>query len=300
MGEGILIDEKGRRWPDRSWDLLRRLGSYGADLDPASHAVRERGFIHIRPQETGARVALRVGGFGLETLAGTLYELKERRFPRIILAMFAEGEWFYEMLGGAWQFADRAEQLLTGSLGERGHPWLAAERALAALSLPDFAQVRPLMELWRTCRGRMPEDLERALLRFGLLPRMLFVRRPPGSSRLVYAHFGTGIEFMKPCERLLMIGRDLDDLPDRAYGGWTARAYAENLFSRRPRLQSISATVRVSETTAAQGRYDRLTLPWRDASNDRFLMGISLTRKHRCITEPSRQIGQERVGAHPH
>ncbi len=300
MVDGILIDEKGRRWPDRSWDLVRRLGRVSGDLDPASYAVRERGFIHIRPQETGARVALRLGGFGLETLAGALYELKERQFPRIILAMFADGEWFYEMLGGAWEFADRAEHLLAGSTGERGHPWLAAERTLAALSLPDFAQVRPLVELWRACRGRIPEDLDSAILRFGLLPRMLFVRQPPGSSRLVYAHFGSGIEFMKPCERLLMIGRDLGDLPDRAYGSWTARAYAENLASRRPRLQSIRATIRVSETTAAEGRYDRLTLPWRSASNERFLMGISLTRKHRCIVEAPRQIGQERAGTHPH
>lgn len=112
MLDGILIDEMGRRWPDRSWELVRRLGQVDPHLDLSSFAVRERGFIHIRPQENGARVALRVGGFGLETLAGALYELKERRFPRIILAMLAGDEWFYEMLAGAWEFAERAEHLI--------------------------------------------------------------------------------------------------------------------------------------------------------------------------------------------
>lgn len=300
MAEGILIDEKGRRWPDRSWEVLRRLGRYAADLDPAGYAVRERGFIHIRPQETGARVALRVGGFGLETLAGALYELKERQFPRIILALFADGEWFYEMLSGAWEFADRAEHLLAGGVGDRRHPWLAAERTLTALGLPDFAQVRPLVELWRGCRGRMPTDLDSAMLRFGLLPRMLFVRQPPGSSRLVYAHFGSGIEFMKPCESFIMVGRDIDDLPDRDYGSWTAHAYAEGLAGRQPRLQSIHATIRVSQTTAVQGRYDRLTLPWRAAGGDRFVMGISLTRAvlRRALDNPA-EIGKHRLDSHP-
>jgi hypothetical protein len=291
MADGILIDNKGRLWQDRSWELVRRLGALPPGRGLADHAVLDFGFIHIRPQDTGARVALRPGAFSLEALAGALYELKERQFPRLILAVFVEGEWFYEMLGGAWEFADRAEQLLTGAPISFRHPWLAAERTLSALGLPDFAPVRPLVELWRACRGRMPDDLDAALLRFGLLPRMLFVRQPPGSSRLIYAHFGSGIEFMKPCESFMMVGRDIDDLPDRDYGSWTASAYAENLVGRRPRLQSIRATIRLSDTTKAEGRYDRLTLPWRDASNDRFLMGISLTRRHRCVIETSRHIG---------
>ncbi len=168
MADGILIDEKGRRWPDRSWELVRRLGALPSGLGLAAHAVRERGFIHIRPQDTGARVALRPGGFGLEALAGALYELKERQFPRILLALFVEDEWFYEMLGGAWEFADRAEHLLTGGPVMFRQPWLAAERTLAALNLPDFTPVRPLVEIWQACRGRMPDDLESALDRLGI------------------------------------------------------------------------------------------------------------------------------------
>jgi hypothetical protein len=291
MVDGILIDERGRRWPDRSWELMRRLGRVDPKLPLSTFAVRERGFIHIRPQGNGARVALRVGGFELATLAGALYELKERHFPRIILAMLVEEEWLYEMVGGVWEFAERAEQLLAGGPVTVRHPWLAADRDLAALGLPDFALVRPLVELWRSVRGRLPDDMDALLFRLGLLPRALFVRQPPGSSRLVYAHFGSGIEFMRPCETLLMVGRDIDELPDREYGSWTAHDYAESLSARRPRLQSIRATIRMSQTTAAQGRYDRLTLPWRGRGNDDFLMGISLTRKHRCVVEATSKVG---------
>jgi len=276
MSDGILIDEKGRRWPDRSWELLRRLGKVDPDLDPAAFAVRERGYIHIRPQDTGARVALRVGGFNLETLAGALYELKERRFPRLLLAMFTEGEWFYEMLGGAWEFADRAEHLLAGGTAAPRLPWLAAERSLAALGLPDFASVRPLVELWRSCRGRMPETLAQTVAGFGLVERMILVR--PRDSRLLFAHFGGAIECVRPGQNLMLLDRDVHDQPDRDYGAWVERGYAETLAADEPQLRSIRATVRQSDRTRVRGTYDRLSLPWRGMGGERFVMGISLTR----------------------
>jgi hypothetical protein len=291
LTDGVLIDERGRRWPDRSWDLIRRLGRVDPGLDLSAFAVRERGFIHIRPQESGARVALRAGGFGLETLAGALYELKERRFPRILLAALIGEDWRYELLGGAWEFAERAEHLIAGGALVPRHPWLAAERDLAALGLPDFAQLRPLVELWRSTRGRMPEELDRVLASAGLFDRMILARQPPNTSRLVFAHLGGAIECVRPGQNALLLDRDIHDQPDRDYGAWVARAYAENIAASRPRLQSIRATVRLSETISAQGRYDRLTLPWRSRRGDRFLMGISLTRDHRCIVVSPRQVG---------
>jgi hypothetical protein len=289
MSDGILIDEKGRRWPDRSFELVRRLGAIPPDLGLATYAVRDCGFIHIRPQETGARVALRPAGFSLETLAGALYELKERRVPRILLALFTNGDWCYEMLGGAWDFADRAEQLLTGGPVMRRQPWMAAERTLTALNLPDFATVRPLVKLWQASRGRMPDGLEDALIGAGLLDRMILLR--PRRSGLVFAHLGSAIECVRPGQNLLLVDHEVHEQPDRDYGAWVARAYDESLRVDRPQLQSIRATVRLSETTAAQGRYDRLTLPWHASNGNHFLMGISLTREHRCVVDRPRQVG---------
>ena len=300
VAEGVLIDERGRRWSDRSWELIRRLGPADPRLELSVFAVRERGFIHIRLQGSGARVALRAGGFGLETLAGALYELKERRFPRILLAVLVGDEWHYEMLGGAWEFAERAEHLLAGGPLVPRHPWLAAERDLAALGLPDFAQVRPLVELWRSTRGRMPEDIGAAVARAGLLHRMILVRRHAASSRLVFAHFGAGIEVMRPCESLLMIERDVHDQPDRAYGAWVEDAYARSSASGRLRLESVRAIIRPTKDACVEGRYDRLLLPWRERDGRAIVMGISLTRTLvRGLRDDRRQVGQHRPGFHP-
>jgi hypothetical protein len=297
--QGILIDDKGRRWPDRSWQVARRIGYCHPTLDLAAFAVRERGFIHIRPQPEGVRVALHAGAFGLETLGGALYEVKENNARRIILSVLSNGEWFYEMLSGIWEFATRSEQLTAGGPIEPRHPWIAAERDLSTLSLPPFSKLRPLLELWESSRGRMPEQLDVSLDWLGLRQRAILVRRPPSSSRLVFAQVGAGIECVRPGHSALLVDRDVHDQHDQRYGSWVERCYAENLASRRPRLQSIRATVRLTETTAAQGRYDRLALPWNNSSNEPFLMSITLTRSHRCLIDRPGQIGQQRVGLHP-
>jgi hypothetical protein len=299
MQQGILIDDKGRRWPDCSWDVARQIRYRHPSWNLAAFAVRERGFIHIRPQPEGVRVAMQAGAFRLETLGGALYAIKECGARRIVLALLRDGEWFYEMLTSTWEFAARAEQLIAGGPIEPRCPWIAAERDLSALSLPTFAQLRPLVEMWQSCRGRMPKQVDVSLDRLGLSQRAILVRQPPSSSRLVFAQVGAGIECVRPGQSAMLIDHDVHDQHDYEYGGWVARCYAENLASRRPRLQSIRATVRLTETTAAQGRYDRLTLPWHNASNEPFLMSISLTRSHRCLTDRRGQIRQQRGGLHP-
>ena len=283
IGTGVLIDANGRSWPEHSWELARQLAYRHATLDLATYAVLEHGFIHLRPQDNGVRVALRTAGFGLEALGGALYGLRDGGWRRIIFAVFDGQEWRYEILAGAWEFADRAEALIAGEPVALRHPWLAMERDLGALSLPSFVQVRPLVELWRNARGRLPADVYGSVARTGLLHRMILVRRHPGSSRVVFAHLGDGIECLEPGENERLVDRDLHEHHDRGYGAWIADAYARALPFTRPQLRSIRATVRVSETQLARGRYDRLLLPWRGHGGEPFVMGISLTRDHRYI-----------------
>ncbi len=114
--DALLIDDKGRAWPERSRHLAQRLGYRHPTLDLPAFAVQERGFIHIRAQGSGAHVALRAGSFGLETLGGALYELKDRGWRRIMLATLFDSDWSYEILGSAREFAERAERLAAGGV----------------------------------------------------------------------------------------------------------------------------------------------------------------------------------------
>jgi hypothetical protein len=278
-GCGILIDDRGEPWLDNSPDLARRLGYREPDFDAPGYAVRNLGFIHVRIHEEGVRVSLRSGRYNLLTLAAALYALIDRRPRRIVLAVFSGEDWSYEMFTNLGSFAERAEDLAAGEPIAGRPRWLAAEKRLEALGLPAFEKTRPLVALWSASRGRLGDDLIRALRACDLIHRAVLIRQVVGTSRLVYEHFGSAIKAMRPCEALKLVGRDIDDIVDRDYGGWIAESYASALRRRRLRLDSIRATLRTSEDSTVKVRYDRLLMPWRRSGSDLFVLGISMRRE---------------------
>jgi hypothetical protein len=278
-GSGILIDDRGQPWADNSPALAQWLGYRDPDFDAPAYAVRNLGFIHVRQHDEGIRVSLRSGTFSLLTLTAALYALIDRRPRRIVLAVFWGEDWSYEMFTGLGSFAERAEDLAAGEPIAGRPRWLAAEKKLEALDLPAFEQVKPVVDLWKANRGRLSEELSQVLRATDLLQRAVLVRKLPRSSRLVYQHFGGGIKMMRPCETLVMIGRDAHDVPDKEYGAWVADSYAEAVSRRRLRLDGVRATVGTSQSAKLRVRYDRLLMPWRRRGSDLFVLGLSMRRQ---------------------
>jgi hypothetical protein len=279
VGSGILIDDRGEPWSDNSPELARRLGYREPDFDAPGYAVRNLGFIHVRLHEEGVRVSVRARSFTLLTLTALLYVLIDRRPRRIVLAVFSGEDWSYEMFTNLGSFVERAEDLAAGEPVAGRPRWLSAERKLEALRLPAFEKTRPLVSLWKMSRGMLGDDLIKALRACDLVHRAVLVRQIAGTSRLVYEHFGSAIKAMEPCATLKLVGRDIDDIVDRDYGGWVAESYASVLRKRRLRLDSIRATLRTSADSTVKVRYDRLLMPWRRSGGDVFALGISMRRE---------------------
>lgn len=108
-------------------------------------------------------------------------------------------------------------------------------------------------------------------------------RQKPRSSRLVVDYLGAGIELL-PCETLVLIGREVDDWYDRAYGAWVARAYERNLAGEQPTLEAVRARGETSPGRSVEGRYDRLLLPWRGVGGECFVTCIFQTRNYRVLS----------------
>ncbi len=157
--------------------------------------------------------------------------------------------------------------------------WVALPRPPAALARPGFAQVHPLIEVWRGTRGLLCDEVAAALRAGGVHHRTYLLRQSPRSSRLIIESCASGVAILRPCESLLMVGREFHELPDSAYGAWIAQAYAEAAQDARPRLQSVRATVRSGKSGTVHACYDRVLLPWRGRGADRLIMGISLQRE---------------------
>ena len=278
MAGGLLIDDAGACWADTSEALAHLIGYDDPALDFRLYAVRERGLIHFQPGDEGARVSLCQGAFTPAALAGLLYVLSDRAEHRVLLSLWQGTRWGYELHSDLWELAERLQDLSAGGPVELSRPWLATERRLAALHLPHFAALQPLVGVWRRARGRMTKELTALWSSGTLRNRTIFIRRPGGSSRLLVDHFGASISILRPCESFLLVGRDFN-LPDRAYCGWCEEAYDRTLAGGRLRLESVVARISTSEAATVRIRYDRLLMPLRGPGRDAWMLCVSMRRE---------------------
>jgi hypothetical protein len=275
---GVLIDDKGRIWPETSRELVRRIGYRDPAMDLPGYAVR-RGLIHIRSRRDGTRVSLCAGRFGMSALAGALRTVHEQAPKRILLAVLREEEWDYGICADVAELAAHAEDL-AAERPFQAKPWLAIEKSERVLSSsPSFARIASLAQLWRQRHGRVSADLSATLAASGLLSRSIVARQISGTSRLIYDQFGTGFSgAMRACESMLLIGRELDDYVDRGYGAWVAESYARVAANGRMRLDTCDARIRTTEGKSVRIRYDRVLMPWSEKSGDLVILGISIRR----------------------
>lgn len=157
--------------------------------------------------------------------------------------------------------------------------WLALSRPATVLSQASFARAQPLFRVWRDARGALNCDIANALTAGNIAHRTFLLRQLPTGSQLVVEHCAWGVAFLLPCESLLMLGRELCDMPDRDYGARMIKAYAHTAWSECVHVQSVRALIRTSAGTTLRTRYDRVLLPWRFKSNDLFVMCVSLQRE---------------------
>lgn len=280
MAVSILIDAEGQAWPANDPALARRLGYADARLDLVEFAVGERGLIHIRSIEDGVRVTLQPGAFSRVALAGALHSLNDIAPPRILLVSRVGAETQAELFTSVFAFIERAEQLAAEPPIEVKVPRYAVRRNLRNLATPPFAMMRPVVDLWKDRRGEFGDEVLETVQAQGLMHRMVLVRKAAETSMLITEHVGSGIMIMRPCESLLIVGRDFyEHHADRGYGAWVADAYAETLWRRHPRLESVRATVRTGTAAALKVRYDRLIVPWRDGDSDLLAMALSIQRE---------------------
>lgn len=275
---GALVDARGKAWPDDSPQLAQRFGYGPPDSAFVPYAVRERGCIHLSRQSDGVRIALCAGEFTQRTLLGALLAL-ETWPARILLSVHERSAWTHEMFMSIGTFAEYAEDIAADKPYGTRQRWLATKLGFDALLQPRLAALAPLLGLWDTNRGRLPDDFERAVTSIGLGRRTVLLRRLPQSERLVHEIVPVGVPFMRPCQWLNLIGREVEALPDRQYAAWAAQTYLEVLGEGQPRLDAVRATILSQDGATLRTRYYRLAIPWRRNGGDSFVSVASIRRE---------------------
>jgi transcriptional regulator with XRE-family HTH domain len=159
---------------------------------------------------------------------------------------------------------------------------IAALRPSKLLSEESLAEFRPLLKLWNTSRGVMGRELLTDVVQGRLGRQIILLRQSSPSTRLLVEHINTPV--LRPCEAISLVGRALEDMPDRDFGRWITEGYVETLFGETPRLESVLADIRPPGEKTLRSRYDRLLLPWRSRS-DRFVMNVRLVHWRYILSE---------------
>jgi hypothetical protein len=115
MVSGLLIDSHGNRWPERSWQVARRIGYRDANATLCACAVREHGFIHFARHATGVHISLRAGGVNQLMLGRVLRLLTAERAKRILVSVAGDDGWTFTLVPGIWEFATLVEGLIRRS-----------------------------------------------------------------------------------------------------------------------------------------------------------------------------------------
>jgi hypothetical protein len=300
MRNGILVDDEGEPWSDDSSELARRLGLSFLGGALVINALREHGFIRLREEEGGVHVTVPLGRFTLACLAGVMQILNELQPVRIIACMISASHSFYEMFPTVFDFIERAEPLSKDGPIEIKLSRIAVPRSLRNLTLPPFSAAQPLLKLWRHQHGKLDPALQREIIA-GPYRRIVLIRQSASSSRMLFEHFGAAITIMRPCDTLVLVGRDIEEMYDRDYGHWATASYRETMLTGKPRLESMCADIRTPSAGTIRARYDRLLLPWYSRSGDRLALCISLIRHRSLLGQPndSAELAEHRFARHP-
>ena len=281
MAGAVVSDEKGESWPVDAPRLRAVLICPHPDVDIIAYAVRNLGYVLLRQQGRAVRAELRPELVRPATLIGLYYALLDLKPDQILLSRLAETGSTHELFHDLSTFVATLERDVGDDETRRRRPAFAlSPRSLQQITDSRFARLLPAISLWSAARGYLPGDLLARLRAEGVPPRIALLRNPAGTSRLTYEHVGSGYSFIgHACSPLLLIGREIEMLPDREYGSWAARSYYECLGDLEPRLETVSAVMCRTDGQRLWSYYDRLLLPWRGGDGGRFVLGLSAVRR---------------------
>lgn len=277
----MVIDDRGEIWPLGAPELRARLPRATGDEDVAAYLVRHFGFVLLRQQGRRLRVVMRPGMVKPATLISLYYCLIDRRPEQIVLSRLDGEHGWHEVFDDFAEFAATVEHAVEDESLQRFRPlYSLSSRPLGHVGRPRYSRFAPLLSLWHARHGRLPGDLAKEVLRCGVQARSSLLRNPSGSGRLIFEHMGSGYSFFgDACLSLLLIGRDIEMLPDRGLAEWAAPSYHECLANEKPRLQVISAVVEQPRGGRYWSYYDRLLIPWRNRDGTGFVLSISEVRR---------------------
>jgi hypothetical protein len=278
----ILISDTGALWSPSGHELPRppMLGP-GALVGVAHSAGRS--YVRLRMRTRGACLHLGEVPISRACFERLVWLLVSHQVERAILAYPGERA-EPELLTSQQDIVARLDEIRGAAPGEPARPAFFLERmALARLSEPQRQRMRGAWRAWGRAHGQLSvAELKREV---GKVDGGRMLLRVGGDERLETNAVSDVVRAYLPCQRMSMLGREVEEQPDGVYGEWLASAYRELFQDEEPEpgLQLVEAVIACAGGRAVRTRYERLLLPWHSPGGDRWITSQPMLRMRRVI-----------------
>src|ERR1700722_6953647 len=229
----ILISDSGALWSPTGHELPRPpLLGPGA----AENARRQgaQAYVRMRVRSRGAWVRLSRGVLSRAAFERVVWLLVHNQVDRAIIDFDFPGS-APELLISLHDVVARLDEVRGEGPGEPPRPRFFLERlALERLDGPRRIGLRKALADWGRARGRISRgDLDRESGKVDGDRTLLRVER---DERLPMEALSRIIGAYPPCERLALLGKDIDQQPDSAFGAWISGPYRSFIREDAPSL----------------------------------------------------------------
>jgi len=266
----LLVDDQGEIWRGDSRQLRAAFDSPYSGGEFIEYAVKNLGFIAINVFGASCQARLRPDLVTERAALSLLEWITTTRLDRMVVSAF-DKEWSNELLRMT-DVPNRLAQMLTHSGRARPDDFLS--RTLDTSSIGNRPLLRDLIHAWPHIVGQYEFDALITLLRGVFKNRLVVVKRPTETPRLLFHEVGEGLLYSAyDTWRACAIGAPVEEQPDRNFGRWVSRIYEEASTESSPRIEAVDAIMRWPHAGRSRHRYKRLIFPFTASDTPRFLIG---------------------------
>jgi hypothetical protein len=259
--------------------MLRCVAGYSNRAGIAACAVKNLGFVHLKPGPDGLTVSMRPGLVSRLAMIGAIDVIARSRPPRVLVCSVPR-------LRAPETFADldealaRIEELAELGVGRTIRPLYDATRCrLDDIDTAAGGRMQPLLRLWNAAdRGWRP-TVDEEFRRTQMLERSLVCSEEPRVAGLVIRHWGRTVDLVRGQWQRVAAGRAIESCPIPVIGSLLAHTYRQTIADAEPRLDVVDLVIEtLDRQIVRRRRYDRLVLPWKGKGGRSVVTAVGFPR----------------------
>lgn len=253
MSYGLLIDDKGKCWPEIHPGLSRALQTERTGASLSSFAVRNLGFVRILPRKATVIFELNPLTVAAEAVTGAYYWFADSYLDRAVI----------EPVG-----AMEPAQILSTRSDVIGYLGFLMDRRT---SRPDFIAVRLSTDNSQLGRrlsiakdimdAKLPVALKADLLTRMFDGRITVSEFDAGANEFRVVEVGDAMAHFMPGLRQRLLGNSYADALGGPYGAWVAKVVDAAGRIGEPVNEAVEAVIKIGPQRPRRIFYERLLVP---------------------------------------